>query len=302
MNAIFIRRRLVAVGMMLAAVAILEAQTGPGAVPIGADPPPVLSTVPTPSTGAMPEPAQMSGLPLQVGDLPPGTVVVRVIERNFSNNVAGLPVKLSVGNTGLVMEATSDRQGRAQFTGLGVGNSVRASAVVGRETLESQQFDLPAQGGVRLVLVAGVSAGSASSAGAPDLLFPIPAGDRRDDPVEASSGPPGGIAASRSRGWSIFAGMVLLSVIGGGAWLSRRGGRRVSVAAVDSGVDPSAGRYNAAMPSAIRPERTQLFETLVQVEKAFRAGQLQPDQYRSRREELLGELGEIDAALDAVRP
>ena len=54
-----------------------------------------LSTTPVPAPGAEAQPGQMSGLPLQVSDLPPGTVSVRVIRRTFADNVAGQEVKLA---------------------------------------------------------------------------------------------------------------------------------------------------------------------------------------------------------------
>ena len=60
----------------------------------------------------------MSGLPLQVGDLPPGTVAVRVIRQSFANNVANQPVELQVvGSSGKVLEVPTDASGRATFPG-----------------------------------------------------------------------------------------------------------------------------------------------------------------------------------------
>ncbi len=126
--------------------------------------PPLLSTTPTPPTGAVSEPTQMSGLPLQVGDLPPGTVVVRVIRQSFANNIANQPVELHHGVSGWTLESNTNSAGRALFDGLAVGELISVSAVVDGERLESQRFELPAEGGVRLVLVAGIGAGAASPA------------------------------------------------------------------------------------------------------------------------------------------
>ena len=40
----------------------------------------------------MPDPREMSGIPLPSRDLPAGTVAVRVIRGTFANNVSGVPV------------------------------------------------------------------------------------------------------------------------------------------------------------------------------------------------------------------
>jgi hypothetical protein len=99
----------------------------------------------------MPDVRQMSGIPLPVGDLAPGTVVVRVIRGNLANPVVNQSVEL-VGPATQVTIATNDA-GRAEFTGLTPGTRVKAAATVGDERLESQEFAVPAAGGVRLMLV-----------------------------------------------------------------------------------------------------------------------------------------------------
>jgi hypothetical protein len=125
--------------------------------------PPVLSTAASPGAMSV-QPMQMSGQPLQVGDLPPGTVAVRVIRHSFANNVVGQPVELQVlGVNGLMLEEKTDSSGRATFTGIGVGRTVFARASVDGEPLMSQQFEMPDRGGVRLVLVAGNGAGAAEA-------------------------------------------------------------------------------------------------------------------------------------------
>jgi hypothetical protein len=123
--------------------------------------PPLLSTVPSPPAGVTPVPAEMSGQPLQVGDLPPGVVVIRVIRRSFADNVASHRVQLRVGSQPRVVESTTDASGRARFDGLQVGETVRATTSIDGETLDSRSFALPAEGGVRMLLVAGVGAGAA---------------------------------------------------------------------------------------------------------------------------------------------
>jgi hypothetical protein len=92
--------------------------------------PPVLSTVPTPPPGASSNPAQMSGLPIQVGDLPPGMVTVRVIRGNFNENVTNQKVELQLVALGQSRAVLTGQDGRAVFGGLQLGQTVQARAVV----------------------------------------------------------------------------------------------------------------------------------------------------------------------------
>ncbi|HWW85822.1 MAG TPA: hypothetical protein VNZ26_19630 [Vicinamibacterales bacterium] len=101
---------------------------------------------------AMPDPKQMSGIPRPVTDLPNGAISVRLIRGQLTNNITNHPVELHVGSK--VTTVNTDGDGRAQFTGLTPGADVKAVAVVDGERLESQEFPAPAQGGVRLMLVA----------------------------------------------------------------------------------------------------------------------------------------------------
>ena len=102
--------------------------------------------------GAQPDPRQMSGIPLPSGDLPVGTVLVRVIRSQLSNNVPDHLVELRVDGRSLT--ATTDDEGRAQFPGLTAGARARASTEVDGERIESEEFTVPDRGGVRLMLVA----------------------------------------------------------------------------------------------------------------------------------------------------
>jgi hypothetical protein len=114
----------------------------------------------------MPDPKQMSGIPRPVTDLPDGSISVRVIRGELSNNLTNQPVELRVG--GKVLTAKTDESGRAQFDKVTPGATVKASTDVGAEHLESQEFAAPAQGGVRLMLVAtDTSKGPATQADAP---------------------------------------------------------------------------------------------------------------------------------------
>jgi hypothetical protein len=100
----------------------------------------------------MPDPKQMSGIPRPVTDLPDRTVSVRVIRGALSNNLRNQPVELIVG--GKSQTRTTDESGRAEFGPLTPGVIVKAVTTVDGERLESQEFPAPAQGGIRLLLVA----------------------------------------------------------------------------------------------------------------------------------------------------
>jgi hypothetical protein len=100
----------------------------------------------------MPDPKEIAGIPLPVGDVAGGTVVVRVIRGSLSNNIPGQQVELLVAGT--PRSARTDETGRAQFAGLPPGTPVKAVTTVGPERLESREFPVPASGGVRVLLVA----------------------------------------------------------------------------------------------------------------------------------------------------
>lgn len=100
----------------------------------------------------MPDARQMSGVPLPVADLAPGTVTVRVVRGTMANVIAGQTVELAGGSSPL--SAKTNDAGRAEFTGLTPGTRVRASATVNGERLDSQEFTVPSAGGVRVALVA----------------------------------------------------------------------------------------------------------------------------------------------------
>ena len=100
----------------------------------------------------MPDPRSMSGTPLPVGDLTSGTVVVRVVKGSMVNVVPDVPVVLDVAGTPRTVK-TNDT-GHAEFSGLAPGVRVKASATVAGERLESQEFQVPSAGGIRLALVA----------------------------------------------------------------------------------------------------------------------------------------------------
>lgn len=115
------------------------------------------------TTGAqMPDARQMSGIPLPVADLPPGTITVRVVRGAMTNVIAGQVVELTGGPTPL--SAKTNDAGRAEFGGVAAGTRVKAVTAVDGERLESQEFAVPSRGGIRLALVAADSAIGAAPA------------------------------------------------------------------------------------------------------------------------------------------
>lgn len=116
----------------------------------------------------MPDMKQMSGIPRPVTDLPDGAVSVRLIKGDLAHNLTNHPVELHIGSE--VKTATTDENGRAEFTGLKPGATLKATAEVDGEHLESQEFPAPAQGGIRLMLVAtDKSKGPATTPNAPPI-------------------------------------------------------------------------------------------------------------------------------------
>ena len=129
-----------------------------------------------PPGAQMPDPRQMSGVPLPTGEIPAGTVTVRVVRGSLTNIITGHPVEL----VGQVQAAgkTND-QGRAEFSGLKIGSAVKAVTTVDGERLESQEFTLPPNAGVRLMLVATASSAAAASGGASTDPSSVAAGPAR---------------------------------------------------------------------------------------------------------------------------
>ena len=98
----------------------------------------------------MPNPKEMSGIPRPVQDLPAGTLSVRVIRGDFSNNVADQPVEFVVGGKPRTVRTNAD--GRAEMSGLAAGTEVRVGTTLDGARLDSQPITMPASG-VRVMLV-----------------------------------------------------------------------------------------------------------------------------------------------------
>lgn len=101
----------------------------------------------------MPDPALIHGRAIPAPELPDGTVTVRVVRETIGNDLPGQQVRVTVGGT--TRTATTDPQGRAEFSGLPPGEA-RADATVDGESLQSQPFAVPSSGGLRVILVAGL--------------------------------------------------------------------------------------------------------------------------------------------------
>ena len=108
---------------------------------------------------AMPDPALIHGRAIPAAELPTGTVTVRVVREAIGNNVAGQDVRLTVA--GSSRTAKTDDQGRAEFATLPGGANARAEATVDGEALVSDPFEVPASGGLRVILVAGLEEAAA---------------------------------------------------------------------------------------------------------------------------------------------
>src|SRR5688572_745052 len=122
---------------------------------------------------AMPDPSAIAGTPLPAPELPDATVTVRVVRERMGNNVSGQAVTLKVGTTSRT--GTTDEQGRAQFDGIAAGTLVQATATVDGEVLTSQEFPVPARGGVRVALIAGIERAAAAEKAAADAGAKEPA-------------------------------------------------------------------------------------------------------------------------------
>jgi len=102
----------------------------------------------------MPDPSVIHGRSFPEPNLKDGTVTIRVVREAIGNDAPGQQVRVTVGGT--TRTATTDKEGRAEFTGLPAGEA-RAEATVDGETMQSQPFVVPTSGGLRVILVAGLA-------------------------------------------------------------------------------------------------------------------------------------------------
>ncbi len=126
--------------------------------------------------GGMPNLKAIVGRPLPDQGMPTGTVSVRVARKQPSNPVANVEVTVITKNAGgdaRKRTLKTDAGGRAIFEGLATGDEFRAQVSVDGESLATESFPIPSQGGVRTMLIAalgasggGDEAASAGQAGA----------------------------------------------------------------------------------------------------------------------------------------
>lgn len=119
-----------------------------------------LSAVLSVAVAAQMDVSQMSGVPLPSGDLPGGTLTVRVVRGDMSNNVANQAVELH--GAGPIRTVNTGADGRATFSSVPQSASLHVVSVLDGRRLESQAFSMPSQGGIRMMLV-GAAAGNGAS-------------------------------------------------------------------------------------------------------------------------------------------
>jgi hypothetical protein len=112
----------------------------------------VTAGVASASAQEMPDPSLIAGKAIPTSDLPSGSITVRVVRQAIGNNMPGQKVTVTVG--GKTQTATTDDQGRAQFSGLPQGSEARAEATINGEHLQSDPFVIPSNGGLRVILIA----------------------------------------------------------------------------------------------------------------------------------------------------
>ena len=119
-----------------------------------------------------PTPRQMSGVPLPAPELTAGSLSVRVVRERMGNNIAGQSV--SVTSNGTTKTATTDAQGRAEFSGFTPARPLSPRPKwTGDPGLAG--VSAPARGGVRVALVAGATAAAAKERQAAEAAAKEPA-------------------------------------------------------------------------------------------------------------------------------
>lgn len=123
-----------------------------------------LASVPAFAQDPPPDHNGATSAPLFVGDLPVGTVSVRVTRPSMTEPIADAEVVGSwMGKDGKrksTMIKTGE-DGRAIFSDVPVGSMFGAKATVEGEDLVTAQFPVPDQGGTRLLMIVGAQAAEA---------------------------------------------------------------------------------------------------------------------------------------------
>ncbi len=105
----------------------------------------------------LPAQAQMNdaanGTPRPVDDLPAGTVTVKIVRGLVTEAIIGVPVTLTEeGKPDSSNAVRTDNEGRAWFKDLPVGSRWVATATVDEKDLTSQLIQVPAKGGIRVLM------------------------------------------------------------------------------------------------------------------------------------------------------
>ncbi len=138
---------LLVASLAVATPAVAQPFAGGGAAPAG-----------------MPNLRAIAGHPLPDRGMPAGTVSVRVGRKTPANAVAGVEITIITKNAGgdaRMRKGTTDAGGRALFESLAPGDEFHAEVTVDGETLKTDTFAIPAEGGVRTMLIAGLGPASA---------------------------------------------------------------------------------------------------------------------------------------------
>ena len=124
---------------------------------------PVLRAQPMVGMGGtgMPNLAEIVGRALPDSGMPPGTVSVRVARKMPANAVVGVTVNALIKNAGGDLRRRTektDADGRVIFEGMAPGDEFHADATVDGEVLKTETFTMPAEGGIRTMLIADLGA------------------------------------------------------------------------------------------------------------------------------------------------
>ncbi len=99
----------------------------------------------------MPNPKEISGVPLPAADLPAGSVSARVIRGGFDKNIPDQPVVFTIDGVERTVKTGAD--GRTQVDRIKAGAAVTVATTIDGATITSQRVTIGAQG-IRFVLVA----------------------------------------------------------------------------------------------------------------------------------------------------
>src|SRR5678815_1248319 len=112
--------------------------------------------------GGMPDLSRIVGRPLAVPGMPNGTVSVRVGRKMPVNAVKDVEVSAIIkGTNGESRKRVlkTDESGHALFEGMRPGDQFRAEVNLDGEHLQTETFTLPAEGGLKTMLLSGLAGG-----------------------------------------------------------------------------------------------------------------------------------------------